>query len=192
MEVDVMSDRRSMSLLSGAICLLGLLGCDAGPVGTDDQEVSSVQQGYVQYWLGRHGGDAGSFFQSTFSMKINTARMKCGTYVDWLALRGEQYFVMGPYGGYWDGTLRDVSCGPNELVVGIKGKSGSWVDQLTFICKRADGSTYDLSTCGTSTGGSYFEDRCPSGTTMVGVAGKESEYGIEAIQIGCGYSDFSH
>lgn len=199
-----MSSFRGVSLLSGAICLLGVWGCDAGPGGaSDEQQVSSVTQAVVaeEDWKPYHGGGAGTEFSSHaeygYDMKLFATYSICGTYVDQVQLRGQQNRAFGPYGGYWDGSRTSSGCPAGYRIAGVKGRTGSWVDQLTFVCRNDAGrdgglSTVDLPTCGTSGGGEYFEDICDIGKDMVAVKGRQSEYGVEGIQIGCGYTDIPY
>jgi hypothetical protein len=177
--------------LSGVIVALGILGCAVDSAdGGAEEGTDQGAQALVSYWTNYYGGGGGDAFESpaNFNMKLYAARLRCGYYVDQIYLRGEQAFAFGPYGGN-GGSLSSVQCSSGKLA-GVKGRAGAWIDQLTFVCRRDDGSTYDLPTCGTSTGGSYFEAICGSGTSMVAVKGRAGAW-LDGISIGCGWSDLT-
>ena len=86
------------------------------------------------------------------------------------------------------GTAFRAECSFGEVVVGIYGRSGSWIDQVGAFCKRAvygalTGSSRKTSSHG-GNGGSYFENRCPSGEVVVAFKGRSGSY-MDRIEIGC-------
>src|SRR6185295_15209559 len=73
-----------------------------------------------------------------------------------------------------DPPLNQV-CPANQVVVGIHGRSGNWIDQFAVDCAplvlTKNGATYQVSkgavtsfpaTQGNPTGGSPYDDQCPS------------------------------
>lgn len=178
------------------LCLGGaalVWGCGVGSLDAAADEArgtGKAQQAVVSHWSAYHGGGGGEAFESPAgaNMRLYAARFKCGWYVDWVYFRGQQSFGFGPYGAGYGGTWMEVSCGGEGTIAGVKGRSGAWIDQLTIVCRRNDGSTYDLPTCGSSQGGEPFEEICEPWMSMVAIKGRAGSW-LDGVSIGCGWSD---
>jgi hypothetical protein len=87
-------------------------------------------------------------------------------------------------------------CGTDEMVFGFAGRTGLYVDQLTFLCARlgitTTFNTYTLSYQLTralapvgGTGGNAFANQlCPGGGVAVGDSGRDGQY-IDAFGLVC-------
>jgi hypothetical protein len=76
---------------------------------------------------------------------------------------------MGSYGG-WGGSDKTAICPSGQLMVGLRGYSGSEVDQLRISCVSAalwlSGGGASQVTLGGGSGGSWFNDYCPRSYVM--------------------------
>lgn len=94
------------------------------------------------------------------------------------------------YGGT-GGSLYNDSCGPDEVVIGIDGRSGTEVDRLSFACGKValSSTTATITPVRTSpnrggTGGSAFSYRCPAGQVAVGLFGRTGRR-VDRIGLRC-------
>lgn len=81
-------------------------------------------------------------------------------------------------------------CKEGRALIGIKGKSGWYVDKIEGICARFDeilaaSSIQTTGATGGTGGTSSYEFRCPSGQVVAGLFGK-SAWWIDKIGIKCG------
>jgi hypothetical protein len=59
-------------------------------------------------------------------------------YVDALAIicsDGYSTYTVGYTGGSGGNAFTDM-CGPNEYVMGVKGRAGDWLDSIQIYCRR--------------------------------------------------------
>jgi hypothetical protein len=104
--------------------------------------------------------------------------------------------VLGPLGAVSPTTI-DGPCPEGQVVVGFEGRSGDWVDQLTFYCAPltiSDSTGSYVLTVGTGapittpvgpdTGTPFQTISCPDGKIAVGIIGR-SGAAIDAIGLSC-------
>jgi hypothetical protein len=104
--------------------------------------------------------------------------------------------MLGPYGEVSPQTL-DGPCPDGQVVVGFEGRSGDWVDQLTFYCapltisdaggsfKIEVGTSTPITTpIGPETGSPFSSIACDAGKIAVGIVGR-SGAAIDAIGLTC-------
>ncbi|SET85404.1 jacalin-like lectin [Stigmatella erecta] len=90
--------------------------------------------------------------------------------------------------GGWGGGWGSMGCMSGYVAVGITGRSGLHVDQLSLICAylNTDGSLgpqYTTSGFGGS-GGSFFWSQCPAGQAVVGFHGGAGQY-LDRLGVHC-------
>lgn len=90
-------------------------------------------------------------------------------------------------GGGGDNYTR--SCGTGGILVGLQGKFGSWIDQLTPICVQVAangtlGSTFTLSRIGGTGGLNIEEFVCPSGKILAGLVVRWASF-INTVELRC-------
>jgi hypothetical protein len=104
--------------------------------------------------------------------------------------------TLGPYGEVSPQTL-DGPCPDGQVVVGFEGRSGDWVDQLTFHCAPLTitdmGGSYKVEVgaanpismpIGPDTGSPFSSIDCDAGKIAVGIVGR-SGAAIDAIGLTC-------
>ena len=107
-------------------------------------------------------------FNNMYGYELNTGwHVDSATivYWDWKNSTPRTY---GPFGGSGGAYCGHFECyGGSEWLVGVYGRSGSWIDQLGFVCADPNNPSvkYDLPACGGS-GGSPFRSLCPDGYTI--------------------------
>ncbi|MGD9850886.1 MAG: hypothetical protein AB7T38_06450 [Nitrospirales bacterium] len=79
-------------------------------------------------------------------------------------------FVTPTFGGSGGNQSYNLDCGPGAVMVGILGKTGSWIDAIGVICQQVNpdgqlGAEFTTRTVG-GTGGATKSDRCPSGSVV--------------------------
>jgi hypothetical protein len=96
--------------------------------------------------------------------------------------------TMGGTGGDAFRTL----CPADSVLVGINGRSGSYIDRARGMCaKFVDGgwtNAVDLTSTsghGSTTGGQPFDIRCPTGSAVVGLTGRAGWF-VDQINVFCG------
>jgi hypothetical protein len=93
------------------------------------------------------------------------------------------------------GTAYADSCPANEVVVGIRGRNGTEIDQFYVQCGRVtltrSGATWGVTITSTGTttprggaGGSFFSEDCPAGRIGSGLAGRSGTR-IDAVAARC-------
>jgi hypothetical protein len=133
-------------------------------------------------------------------MGLESLQATCGT----LGITGsDPYMVTIPPDGAMLGPLGQVSpqmidgpCPDGQAVVGFEGRSGDWIDQLTFYCAPltisgaagsytlAVGSSAPATAIGPETGSPFSTIMCPDGKIAVGIFGR-SGAAIDAIGLQC-------
>ncbi|GIX46731.1 MAG: hypothetical protein KatS3mg131_0942 [Candidatus Tectimicrobiota bacterium] len=81
------------------------------------------------------------------------------------------------------------SCAAGEVLVGLKGRSGWWLDQVQVQCVRIDGQgrwSSGVVTRGSAggNGGNPFTRTCSSGYAVVGFDGKAGSY-VDRLELRC-------
>jgi hypothetical protein len=97
-----------------------------------------------------------------------------------------------PRQGGTSGAAYDLECGPGMVVVGIVGASGGSIDAIAPACApvNADGSLgamVALTPVG-GTGGTAFDDYCPTGQMVVGIRGMSGD-ALDRIALDCASVD---
>ncbi|XP_037040289.1 uncharacterized protein LOC119077213 [Bradysia coprophila] len=87
-----------------------------------------------------------------------------------------------PAHGGTGGHLTTVFCPAEGVITGIKYRSGSRLDSITFICTSAIGVT-ELGPFG-GNGGSAGEEKCPPGSYISSIHGRSGER-VDALGIRC-------
>lgn len=88
-----------------------------------------------------------------------------------------------------------VDCGASAVLVGIAGRSGSFVDQIAGLCVKIDpvsgiwiGGVYETARAG-GNGGKPFSKVCPVGTALVGIDGTTDRFSgttvVASLKIDC-------
>lgn len=108
-----------------------------------------------------------------------------------LPLTAEAKLSYSSYAGGNGGTKSfSLFCKEGRALIGIKGRSGWYVDRIEGICARFDeilaaSSIHTTGAAGGTGGTSSYEFRCPSGQVVTGLFGK-SAWWIDKIGIKCG------
>lgn len=87
------------------------------------------------------------------------------------------------------GTAYTLDCPSNQVLVGIKGRAGSWIDRIHGVCVKVN---YDGSWSGGTTttsykggsGGTAFSRTCASGYAVSGISGRAGSL-VDQIRIYC-------
>ena len=147
---------------------------------------------------GRAGGrlDAATAICAPISMRVDTTATPEHRF---LLTTGAAVSAGGAGGG--GGTAFTDRCAPDEVIIGIAGRSGSEVDSLSFQCGRVSfvrsGGGWAVSVVATGTGpahggtgGTGFGYTCPAGRIATGIAGRAGDR-IDAISLGCSSVTFT-
>jgi hypothetical protein len=108
-----------------------------------------------------------------------------------LPFTAEAKLSYSSYAGGNGGTKSfSLLCKEGRALIGIKGRSGWYVDRIEGICARFDeilaaSSVQTTGATGGTGGTSSYEFRCPSGQVVVGLFGR-SAWWIDKIGIKCG------
>lgn len=83
-----------------------------------------------------------------------------------------------------------LNCPDGKVLVGIRGRAGSFIDSIRGVCKRFDeignGTGTETTALVGGTGGtSNYELRCPSGEVVVGLKARAA-WLVDRLQIVCG------
>jgi hypothetical protein len=122
------------------------------------------------------------------------------TYPSGLRVSGQTYYANGqvlapepwtwyrswPTSGIGGGLHKSHACSNGQYIIGVWGRSGGYIDTLSFICGTPDHSQIDYNNdfCGTSTGGSLFIEYCPVGMIATGFTGRGGSW-LDGIQMYC-------
>lgn len=156
---------------------------------------SAGGKGGTEYML-----DCGTYFHGT----LVGIKGRAGSWVD--SVQG--VCVQINYDGTWNGstwvtgiaggsggTSYNLTCAPNYVVAAIKGRAGSYIDQLGIYCQTLapggtlSGSGYFLSSTAGGTGGSTFGPlSCPSSKPARLIKGAASTW-VDSIRLGCETAD---
>jgi hypothetical protein len=109
---------------------------------------------------------------------------------DDLPRQGESFTDMAGSSG---GSLFSRECRPGSVLVGMKGRSGIYVDRIEPMCLKVEqgkwaGSPTSLQTVG-GNGGQPFEVTCPRDYVVSGFKGRAGTY-IDRLQLQCKRLDF--
>ena len=114
----------------------------------------SCSQGYVAVGIfGRSGG------------YIDQVGLECAFMYSDGSLSEWSRYRTGTAGGYGGGPF-SITCPSNQAIVGLKGRSGGYVDRLGIFCStvsnwRTYATIQHASSEAGGTGGGYFSDTCP-------------------------------
>lgn len=96
---------------------------------------------------------------------------------------------VSPLVGGGGGTAYTRDCGANAALIGLQGRWGLWIDQLTSVCQSigstgALGQIFTQARIGGSGGRYSGETRCPAGRVVIGARVRWGSY-IEKINLLC-------
>lgn len=170
-----------------------------------EDAIEVVEPLVVTAWGGASGGALAltptslNDLARPFSFAVSVAS-KAATYVDALGYRGT---VPGPNGehgslsratltGGQGGTLRLSDCPSGEVLSGVRGRYGSWMDSFEAGCRPwrqdrgAHGSIRWLGRVGGSGGSSSYELRCPTPlAAMMMQAASPNSLFVGAVRLVC-------
>ncbi|BBC25418.1 hypothetical protein [Pseudanabaena sp. ABRG5-3] len=96
-----------------------------------------------------------------------------------------------PMSGGTGGNSFTLKCNPNQVAVGISGRSSSYVDKLRVICMHPSdvrvnntSPTQESSNSVGGTGGNQFTRRCEAGSVITGISGRAGWF-IDSLKIYC-------
>ncbi|WP_437551506.1 hypothetical protein WME97_10005 [Sorangium sp. So ce367] len=100
------------------------------------------------------------------------------------------YSTRGSAGGYGGGPFSTL-CPSGEVLVGLEGRSGKYVDQIGIQCAPVDdwcscGGVRNGYYAGGGPGGGAFTDTCPKGYVITSLSGRSGSL-ADAIQGVCTY-----
>ena len=76
-------------------------------------------------------------------------------------------------------------CPPNQVLVGIKGQAGKYIDQVYGICASVDGSLKSETGFAGGSGGDHFDSSvCQNGYVVTGFSGRFGQY-VDQINVVC-------
>ncbi|UXI66433.1 S8 family serine peptidase [Tahibacter amnicola] len=81
------------------------------------------------------------------------------------------------------GSPFQLRCPQGQLLVGVRGRAGLFIDQLQAVCAFADGSDSSTASVG-GTGGEAFARRCQDGRVVVGMRGRSGAF-VDQLQLEC-------
>lgn len=98
------------------------------------------------------------------------------------------------HGGSGGGPFYDIGCQYGEVIVGLFGRRGNYVDAIGFMCQAigSDGSLgaeYQKGPFGGGGGNPTWEVRCPQGEAVVGIHGRSGRY-LDRLGIVCASPPF--
>jgi len=86
------------------------------------------------------------------------------------------------------GTHFEFSCGTGKVLVGVKGRAGMWLDNISFKCATVSGATLGAVTTSGSFGGTggtkSYDLQCPSGHVVKGLSIYRGSY-VHQIGLYC-------
>jgi hypothetical protein len=157
----------------------------------------SCAQTYGQ--LGAHGGSGGSVFDTacdTGDVAVGVVG-RSGSLIDNIGLICASVNSDGSLGstytttqhGGTGGTAFTKQCASGQAMVGIEGRSGSDVDQLTIKCSsisnwQSSGSVQSTVFVGGGSGGNAFDESCNKGYVINRITGRSGSL-VDQAQAGC-------
>jgi hypothetical protein len=195
------------SIASSLLVALSVAGCaaqvDPTSQGGSDEAAASTSSAITdtnQVWpLGYHGGTGGG---TAYNLGCGPGEVitgifgRSGSYVDQVGfdcahvntdgtLSGE--YAKGAFGGGGGGAFPPAHCPANQMVVGIWGRSHTYVDQLDIVCAPAPFQSYPTYLYGGGgSGGDFFIDNCPHGYAVSSLVLKWGNW-LDAVQAECTY-----
>jgi fructan beta-fructosidase len=97
---------------------------------------------------------------------------------------------VSPTGGGTGGTPFYLACAPNEVVAGIYGRAGLWLDRIGLKCVRVNdqaqwmGPPHNSALFTGGDGASDFERICPPNSAVSGLRGKQGQF-LESLELSC-------
>jgi hypothetical protein len=94
--------------------------------------------------------------------------------------------IFGAMGGLGDsaGAVTTLACRPNQVLMGIRGRSGEYVDQIQGHCASLTGPQVSDSTVVGGGGGLPFDSQCPANHVVTGIVGRSGWY-LDQVNIVC-------
>ncbi|MEY4578555.1 MAG: hypothetical protein RL701_3258, partial [Pseudomonadota bacterium] len=102
-----------------------------------------------------------------------------------------QPHITGPAGGP-GGDTYTRGCPTNMVLIGLRGRSGWWLDSVGVVCSQYDasgqrvGAAYatDLNELAGGDGGTYFSRICTGNRAVTGITGKAGDY-LDHLEVEC-------
>lgn len=154
----------------------------------------SVNPNILSYVSG--GGGNGGSVMSLYCPDNYVATgfiLRTGSRVDQMQVMCRYLFSFGSLGNYLHttdsvggqgGSIRQLECPYNSVLVGIFGRSGSRVDNLGVYCAGIkDGTTIQVGPYG-GAGGSEFVSLCPTNSIITGIYGRSGNE-VDQINLRC-------
>jgi hypothetical protein len=125
-------------------------------------------------------------------MRRTTGRLAARALFALLALTVEEAGAAEYSGPVWGGSggtrSYNLDCGSSGVLVGVYGKTGSWIDQIGLTCRSVAangtlGSEFTRGPVG-GTGGSVKSVKCKSGEVVGGIESWSGSY-VEKIRLQC-------
>lgn len=123
---------------------------------------------------------------STIRHAARLGILLAGAAISALALAAD---YVSPLVGGGGGTAYSRDCGANAALVGLQGRSGLWIDQLTPVCQLISGTgvlgqIFTQARIGGSGGSHAGEIRCQAGRVVTGARVRWGAY-IDKINLLC-------
>jgi hypothetical protein len=211
---------KTLANLANGLCALaafGVVGCGGPAEGVPNEDTGVTQQKlYEATALGYYGGQGGQAEWNLFWANCvpgGNSWTACSYPYEWWGSDGAIFPIglMFRYtNGYtarssWDGAgtwyagwagstpfnwEHHFQCPNNQYIVGFMGRSGGYIDRLSFICGTPDRTqvTWPSSNAwlGNSTGGTAFGEFCPMGQVAVSFHGRMGAW-MDGIQMLCNW-----
>jgi hypothetical protein len=156
---------------------------------------------WFSYDMAHHGGNGGNLSPRQVNGLVYGVLVRGAQYVDQITFLyyrpsqpdnyfrpGDQFGTFGPYGGT-GGYARSLTCPPNQVLVGIRGRSGTLIDSLGIVCSDAKApdpwspANYVSPVVG-GAGGYWFDDRCANNYLIYEFNVRSSRF-LNALQGRC-------
>ena len=168
--IELPSGNYAVGFVGRAGDYLDAIGLTYLPLALRDLQLTST--------AGGRGGSEFSDREIPAGARITEIRVRSGNYIDSLqmvyVLRDGRSFN-GPLHGGSGGRSNVFRLEPDEYLIGISGRYGSYIDSLTFHTNKRTSATF-----GGRGGNRDFRIFVPSGNQAIGLAGRASRY-LDAI-----------
>ena len=88
-----------------------------------------------------------------------------------------------PSAGGGGGAAFALDCGPGQMLAGISGHAGWYIDQVRAICKNGGGVLIEFDTRG-GNGGTLFNRQCDTGKGVTGIVGFAGAF-VDSFRLEC-------
>jgi serine protease len=88
-----------------------------------------------------------------------------------------------PSAGGGGGDAFALDCGPGEMLTGVRGRAGWYIDQVRAVCKNGAGVLIESGARG-GNGGTPFDSQCNSGQGVTGIVGFAGAF-VDSFRLEC-------